>query len=272
MRVPAGRAVAARCRSTPGGDDEAQAFARALIERFEDVPVDAHRGQRRRLRLAPQGVRRAVRRRPGLARARAAPSPPRCATSASCWRRSGPVARSASRSAPASRTTTPVIWRTRRASAPQPRALLRSIPGLQLLRDPRRRPVLRQRRHLQPGPARGRRRDRRAQGRPTSEHAPDLMATGQPRLHAADARSRARAADLPAAHPIEILDAAIRGPRTAEGRPPPYCGTPGPGRPGAAPGPGRRRVLGLARWWAARARADRIPRSRLGRWRRSTAP
>ena len=209
----AGRAAAARSRARRARGRGAT-LARRLIDAFEAQPVDVDRGQRRRLRLDDQGVRR-----PAAPTTRPGPSA-RAAFAAQgarrdrVPRRAGAARRRATRSAHASPTTTPATWRTRRASARQPRALLRAIPGLELVEIPDGDQCCGSAGHLQPARA-GERPTRSASARRTTCSPTGAQLAGQPPTPAARCRSRsccARAARrCRPAHPIEILDAAIRG-------------------------------------------------------------
>ena len=80
-------------------------------------------------------------------------------------------------------------------------------------RDPRRRPVLRERGDLQPRRARERRRDRPAEGRRTCAAAgADLLASANPGCTLQIATFlKERGAGLPVFHPVEILAASLEG-------------------------------------------------------------
>ena len=211
VRVPDGQGCCGALSMHAGREHEAKSLARALVDEFERRPVDfiavnaagcgSHlksygdaAGGRTgvggtRARLREQGARRERAAR-GDAAARDAP----------------PGARRASP------TTTPATWRTRRGSAPSrarscaasPASTLVEIPdgdqccgsaGTYNLTEPEAADAIGERK------------------------VDNVLSTGAQVLAAANAGCtlqiqkllRARGATLPAAHPIEILDAAIRG-------------------------------------------------------------
>ena len=94
-----------------------------------------------------------------------------------------------------------------------PRAMLAADPGARRRRAGGAGALLRKRRHLQHGPARGRARARRAQGgeRPVATQ-PDAYASANPGcLIQVTAALRRAGNPLPAFHPVELVDASIRG-------------------------------------------------------------
>ena len=95
----------------------------------------------------------------------------------------------------------------------EPREMLDSIPGLE--RSSRRAgDLLRLGRHLQPHAAECRPRARRPQGTARPRHGAGRLRERQPRLPRAGlGRATPRRAALPALHPIELVDASIRGSR-----------------------------------------------------------
>ena len=107
--------------------------------------------------------------------------------------------------------------RTRRASASQPRALLRGIPGLELREIADAGDLLRLGRHLQPAATRSRPRelgDRKA--RAVLGHRRRRSGHRQPRLPDAGRRGARRQGErMPLAHTVQVLDASIRGRRHA---------------------------------------------------------
>ena len=108
---------------------------------------------------------------------------------------------------------TPATCGTRSGSRVEPRAALDAIPGLDRARARRAGDLLRQRRALQPRPARGRARARHAARRG------HVLATGRDAYASANpgclvqvtAALRRAGGPLPAFHPIELVDASIRG-------------------------------------------------------------
>ena len=180
-----------------------------------DVRGGGRRRDRRqlgRLRVGDEGVRAAVRRlagrgrRPGGGAVGQGPRP------GGVPRRARPGRASGIRSRSGRPTTTPATWGTRSGSPRAPRALLRAIPGLELVE-------LRDAgvccgsagvyNLLQPDAARelgSRKADSVVGLRRLAAH------LRQPRLHAADlVRARARGVTLRTAHTAEILDASING-------------------------------------------------------------
>ena len=119
-----------------GREPEAQDFARALVDAFEARRRRARRGQRRRLRLDDEGVRRAAGRRPGVRRPgprlrRAGPRRLRDPRRA----RPGGAAAPARRDRRLPRRLPP--RRTPRASARSPAGCSRRSPGSSCARSPR---------------------------------------------------------------------------------------------------------------------------------------
>ena len=98
----------------------------------------------------------------------------------------------------------------------QPRAVLRSIPDVELARPPRGRAVLRLGGHLQHGRARGRRASSaRARRRTSASTRPDIVVTANPGCLLQIGKHLG--VDVPLLHPVQLLDASIRGvpvPRT----------------------------------------------------------
>ena len=175
------------------------------------------RRQRRRLRIVDEGVRRSCSPtiRSGPTRARAFSARVRDVTEvlASSARRE----RRGTRSRCASPITTPVIWRTRRASASRRAICCARFPGIELL------PFAEQEiccgsagiyNLVEPEPARS-----SAIGRPATSTRvqPDIVATANPgcmlQIRAGAARQQQTWSVV---HPIELLDAAIRGKRVQE--------------------------------------------------------
>ena len=207
------------------------------IEIFERAGVDTRRRQRRRLRVDDEGVRRSCSRDdPAWAERAARASPRRCATSPSCWPSSARRGAAAPAAGDASPTTTPATSPTRRASATQPRELLRGDPGRRAARA-RARPrsaaaAPASTTWSSPEPAA---RARRAQGRPRccatgadahGDGEPGLLDAGRGDAGAdgrADAggphRSRCSTPPIRGVPVDQFLAAALDGPGTALPRP-----------------------------------------------------
>ena len=186
---------------------------RQLIAAFEATRRRHDRGQRRRLRLDDEGVRRAAARTTRRGPRGPARSRPRSATSPRCS-----PARAAAGAAPsaarcASPITTPVTWRTRRASAREPRALLAVDPGRRRsCRSPRARSAA-------AAPASSTSCSRRwpaALGRRKAEHiadaGADVVVTSNPGciLQIRERCAQAAGQHAPVVHIVELLDASIR--------------------------------------------------------------
>ncbi len=188
------RAVAARCTPTPAGSTKGVARARELEDALHGLRRDRH--ERRRLRLAPEGPRHA----------RAS------STSRSCSpRRRTP----AERPSAADQRRLPGLLPPEARAADRRRATGRAPrdPGPHDPRAGRAGSLLRQRRHLQPRAAARGSRARRAGRRVTcSRREPDAYASGNPGcLVQVTAALRRAGRPLPAFHPIELVDASIRG-------------------------------------------------------------
>ena len=178
----AARAAAARCRCTAAGP------RRQGVREADDRVVRGRRdggGERRRLRLGHEGLRRRAGRRPGVGRAGRRSSPPRRATSRSSWP-------SWARAPPGTR------WRSRVAYhdachlahaqgiRAQPRDAAEGHPRPGGQGDRRTGDLLRLGRRLQPPAAGGRRRAGRPQGAKRFGHQGGSLGGGQSRLLAAD--------------------------------------------------------------------------------------
>ena len=204
-RARAARAGLLRRAARPCRPARAGRRARARRSSGDLAGVRLHRHERGGLRLAPEGSRRRERRR----RLRAA---------------GASRARSGSRCRCASRSRTRAIFATRRASWRAPRAMLDAIPGLERL-EPAEQDICCGSAGIYNIVAGGHRRGaRRPQGRRRCWR-PSRTRT-RAAIPAVSSRSRRRCAApagrLPAFHPIELVDASIRGlgRRPARRRPP----------------------------------------------------
>ena len=181
------------------------------IEALERDRRRRHRRQRRRLRLVDEGVRSPVRGRSGVGRARRARIAAKVKDVTSCSPALGPVAPRHPLRIKVAYHDACHLAHAQRIRA-QPRALLAAHPRARAGRARQRR-VLRQRRRPQPARA-GRARARSASARSTACSPPRPSSWSAP-TRAARCRSRcccaSAASTCRTAHPIEILDASIRG-------------------------------------------------------------
>ena len=142
---------------------------------------------------------------------------PRCAMSRSCWRAG--AGRAAAPAAAAGGLPRCLPPGHAQGVRDQPRALLRRIPGWRCVDIPEGGDLLRQRGHLQSGRARARARAGRAQSAHVISVAPEVVATANPGcLLQISAALRDVGHDTPAVHPIELVDASIRGAGVAGAR------------------------------------------------------
>ena len=192
--VPRGQGCCGALSMHAGRDEESLRFARGLIDASERARRRDRR-QRRRLRLAPEGLRAPVPDDPGRAR--------RFAAKVQRRQRVPGGARPRARRHPlerASPTTTPVTLRTPSASGASRARSCAASPGSTLAGGTRRRAVLRQRGDLQPRqPESADEIGERKVDNVLSTRRP-TAGQRQPRLHAADPEDPARAGrSLPSA-------------------------------------------------------------------------
>ncbi len=209
--VPRGQGCCGALSLHSGRPDEAKRFARALIERFAKANGRRDHHQRGGLRLDAQRVRRALRGRPGLARARDRRSRRRCEDVNEYLATLEPRAPRKPIALRVAYHDACHLAHAQRVRA-QPRELLRTIPGLELLEIPEGDQCC--------GSA-----GTYNLFQPESAHeigvrkvdnvqsvAPDLVASANPGCTLQmQSIFRERGVKLRAAHPIELLDAAIHG-------------------------------------------------------------
>jgi glycolate oxidase iron-sulfur subunit len=212
VRVPAGQGCCGALSRHAGRQEEAQAFARAFIERFEEVPADfiAVNAAGCGSHLKEYGALFAGAASSGW-RARAAALAAKVRDVSELLVALGPVAE---RNPIHARVAYHDACHLSHAQGirRQPRALLQAIPGLQLCEIPDGDQCCGSAgiyNLVQPEAA-----DEIGARKATNvmRTRPDLMATGNPGCTLQIRKIlRARGQDLPAAHPIELVDASIRG-------------------------------------------------------------
>ena len=206
------RAAAARCRRTTAARRRRSGSPGALIDELRAGRRRRRRGQRGRVRLGDEGVRRPARRRPGVRRARRAFTA-KVRDVAEFLAELGPGRRRATRCRSPSPTTTPATSGTPRASAASRASCCAASPGWSCGRSPR--PSCAAARPASTTSSTPSPRGSSATARPRNVAAHRRRAAGhrQPRLPDAGGRrpSSAPGSRMALAHTVEVLDASIRG-------------------------------------------------------------